>query len=114
MTTLQIIGASWGPPQVTSKVVDLVNRQTSPQSLSVTASDNVFGDPWPGNRKVLVVAYRYGDTGAVYVACAKEGSNIIVKGPQTGDQLLRETIQPSLTVLAATYGPAALPLRCKQ
>ena len=105
MADLQIIGAAYGLGVVTLKVIDLVNRQSTPQTLSVTASNDVFSDTWPGVQKSLIVAYRYGNAGAVGVATAKEGSTITIQDPPSGVQALSGTSQPQLSVLAAAYGP---------
>lgn len=108
VTDLQIIGAVYGLAKVTSLVIGLVNRSASPQSLNVTASNAVFGDTWPGTRKTLTVAYRYGTTGNVGVAVVREGDRISIG--QTEYQALLDAGQgsaetPKLGVLGATYGP---------
>jgi len=107
---LQIVGAAYGLGDVTSEVIPLVNRQTSPQSLSVQAGSAVFGDTWPKVKKTLTVAYRYGETGVVCVATAIEGETLTIGAAQYEAALAAEPVVldggPQLFVLAATYGPA--------
>jgi hypothetical protein len=55
---LQIVGAVYGLGSVTDTVIDQVDRSSTPQSLTVVASNDVFGDTWPGTSKTLTVAYR--------------------------------------------------------
>jgi hypothetical protein len=104
---LRIIGAAWGLSRVTTTVINLVNRSTDPQSLSVAASNSVFGDGWYGIQKTLVVVYQYGEGGSVQVAVAKEGSTLTINripaAPATGRV---DTPPPPLSILGATWGPA--------
>jgi hypothetical protein len=103
---LQIIGAAYGLAKVTGKVISLVNRSTTPQSLSVPATNATFGDSWPGKRKCLTVAYRYGDGGAVRVAAVKEGETLAIGAAEfKAATAAAVTTDPVLTVFAATYGP---------
>jgi hypothetical protein len=106
---LQIVGAAYGQGKVTSRVIELVNRTTTPQSLSVQASNAVFGDTWPGFVKVLTVAYRYGAAGSVQVAAVTENQTLEIGAAEQGESLEAEAAEmtgPTLSVLAATYGPA--------
>ena len=66
-SSFQILGATYGPADVTEKVQSLV----SGDNLSVQASNSVFGDPWVGNRKHLTVVYADGSE-KPKVAFAKE------------------------------------------
>src|SRR5262249_6791478 len=77
---LQIIGAAYGLTDVTTKVAARVNGGASPQSLSILASDSVFGDSWQGTRKSLTVVYRYGDTGNPLVATARQDETLTING----------------------------------
>ena len=54
---LTILGAVYGPKNVTEKVTSLVKDGST---LEVKASDDVFGDPWVGYSKSLAIVYRYG------------------------------------------------------
>jgi hypothetical protein len=101
---LQILGAAWGLGRVTWTVVGLVDRNTSPQRLTVQASDSVFGDPWFGVRKTLVVVYRY-DDGPVGVATAREGDTLTISGPPLAQVKPAVTLIPQLTIWGAAYGP---------
>jgi hypothetical protein len=55
--TLTILGAAYGPVDVTDKVRKLVKDGST---LEVEATNAVFGDPWRGQVKSLVIVYRYG------------------------------------------------------
>ncbi|MBV9822774.1 MAG: hypothetical protein JO144_11085 [Actinobacteria bacterium] len=109
---LQIIGAVYGLGSVTDTVIDLVDRSTTPQSLTVVASNDVFGDTWPGNEKTLTVAYRWGDTGAVCVGVVEENQTLTVgEAEYEQAQQLPPVVPPAdatLSVLAATYGPSVV------
>lgn len=104
---LQIIGAAYGKGNVTGTVIGLVDRSTTPQSLSVVASDAVFGDTWPGVDKSLTVVYRYGDDGTPGVAAVKKGETLVIdSSPGIPRQAGPRDVTPQLTVFGATYGPA--------
>lgn len=109
---LQIVGAAYGLKQVTAQVIKLVNRQAFPESLTVLASNQAFGDTWVGHEKTLTVVYRY-DGGPTYVATASEGQTLTIGVPQF-EQAAQAPIpapeddaaQPALTVWGASFGPA--------
>jgi hypothetical protein len=104
---LQIIGAAYGLGRVTSKVISLVNRSTTPQSLSVAASNSVFGDTWPGFAKSLTIVYRYGTSGSPVVASGQEGSTITIGPAQHAAAVAARHDAPAtplpLTIWGATY-----------
>lgn len=109
---LQIVGAAYGLKQVTAQVIKLVNRQAFPESLTVLASNQAFGDTWVGHDKTLTVVYRY-DGGPTYVATASEGQTLTIGVPQF-EQAAQAPIpapeddaaHPALTVWGASFGPA--------
>lgn len=109
---LQIVGAAYGLKQVTAHVIKLVNRQAFPESLTVLASNQAFGDTWVGHEKTLTVVYRY-DGGPTYVATASEGQTLNI-GVQQFEQAIQAPVpaadeasaQPALTVWGASFGPA--------
>lgn len=70
---LKILGAAYGKEDVTDAVQDAVRRN----SLSIRASNDVFGDSWYGNQKSLVIVYQYGNY-APSVATAAEGNTISI------------------------------------
>ena len=57
---LTILGAAYGPTDVTGKVQDLVKQEGGSGSLNVTADNDTFGDTWKSHRKTLVIVSRYG------------------------------------------------------
>ena len=56
-SSLTILGAAYGPNDVTAVVQSLWHRQSG-SALSVTAEDETFGDPWKGHKKTLVIVSR--------------------------------------------------------
>ncbi|MGI8666943.1 MAG: hypothetical protein ACR2N4_13065, partial [Jatrophihabitans sp.] len=111
-TELQIVGAVYGLGSVTGTVIDLVDRSTTPQTVTVLASNDVFGDTWPGTPKTLTVAYRWGDTGAVCLGVVEEGQILTVGVAQyeQAQQLppVTPSTEPTLSILAASYGPSVV------
>ena len=53
---LTILGAAYGPSDVTQKAQNLVKGST----LQTKVDNSVFSDPWVGVRKSLTIVYRYG------------------------------------------------------
>ena len=74
--TLTILGAAYGPDDVTAKVQSLVRGG----ALNVQASNSIFGDPWFGVHKSLVVVYRYGRNNAG-IKIAQEGQAVSLSIP---------------------------------
>jgi hypothetical protein len=103
---LEIVGAVWGLWHVTANVSSRIDRHSTPQSLSIRASNEVFGDSWEGMSKSLTVAYRYGQDGAVQVAVAGEGGTLTIGANEyEASRALRPEYQGRwINVLAATYG----------
>jgi len=107
---LQIVGAAYGLKQVTAQVIKLVNRQAVPESLTVLADNQVFGDTWIGQEKTLTVVYRY-DGGPTLVATAAQGQTLDIGAPQF-EQAAQATAlapdddstRPALTVWGASFG----------
>jgi len=103
-TTLQLIilVAAYGPMDFT----DIARGRISNNSLTIEASNNVFGDPWIGIQKSLVIIYQYGNSKPV-VATAREGSQITIVPAEENHQPW--SVSPSggeLTILGAAYGLA--------
>ena len=76
MPELHILGAAYGPADVTGKVRCLRKNQ----QLSVKADTSVFGDTWPYVTKSLVVVYKY-DNGSPKTSFVKEGETLVIKPP---------------------------------
>ena len=53
---LTILGAAYGPSDVTQKVQNLVKGST----LQTKVDNSIFSDPWSGVQKSLAIVYRYG------------------------------------------------------
>jgi hypothetical protein len=69
---ITILGASYGPADVTEHLIKLVHGQNS---VTVSASNDVFGDPWVGNRKTLTIVYRIRD-GPIKTVVTEEGQSV--------------------------------------
>ena len=76
-STLTILGAAYGPGDVTKKVQSHVKDGST---IEVKASNDVFVDTWPGQRKSLVTVYRYG-RGAPKMQVVPEDASISVSIP---------------------------------
>ena len=76
MPFLNILGAAYGPADVTGKVRSLRKNQ----ELSVRADNSVFGDTWHKEAKSLVIVFQY-DNGAPTVCAVKEGQNVTIRPP---------------------------------
>mgnify|MGYP002803953649 FL=1 len=75
--TLTILGAAYGPSDVTEKVRSFVKDGST---LEVKASNDVFGDTWYGQPKSLVTVYRYG-RGAPQMQVVHEHASMSVSIP---------------------------------
>ena len=118
MALLNILGAAFGPADVTGKVRSLRKNQR----LSVKADTSVFGDPWPHVTKSLVVVYQY-DDGAPRSSVVREGQTLTIAPPQSssrtsnpfaieGLQRINDAVsrtqstKTDLKILGAVYGLA--------
>ena len=106
--SLTIHGAAYGLKAVTDQVQQVANAQGG-TSLTVKASNDVFGDTWYGTKKSLVVVYQYpGEFPRTNVA--KEGEEIIIHpDPQSASMAEASHSKPStaataLGLLGAAYG----------
>ena len=84
---LNILGAAYGITDVTSRAQSFV---TADKSFLQKASNDVWGDGWPGYEKTLVVVYEYSDLFMLDIAVE-------------GDQM-QFVASPPLTIIGAAYG----------
>ena len=77
MPVLSILGAAYGPCDVTTEI----RAMRKEQALSVKASNSVFGNSWSGETKTLVVVYLYDDE-PPRVKFVKQNETLIIKPPQ--------------------------------
>lgn len=77
-----------------SDVTDKVNAAVKDESLSISATNEAFGDTAPGVPKKLTVEYQTGDE--KFIREAREGDRIQISAP-AGKKII---------ILKATYGPA--------
>lgn len=98
MAELVILGAAYGPADVSATVRSLMKDN----SLTVTANNATFGDTWKGTEKSLVVVYMY-DTQKPGVLILKEGQTGTIAPPA---QPVPWSPNPvgELTILGAAYG----------
>lgn len=86
--TLLVLGATYGPADVTGKVAGLVDTRT--QTLNIRADNATFGDPWK-KRKVFVALVQYGSDPA-FLLVAKENERVECK------------YSPPVKILSAFWG----------
>ena len=103
--SLTIHGAAYGLKAVTDQVQQMANAQGG-TSLTVKASNDVFGDTWYGTKKSLVVVYQYpGEFPRTNVA--KEGEEITIHpDPQSMAEASHSkpsTAATALGLLGAAY-----------
>lgn len=93
----QILGATWGPLDVTDRVAALVRGGVP----GVVANNDAFGDSHPGQDKFLTICFRYGE-GSPQVRVFREGEPVGL--PQTP---ARGALPPSsgVQILGASWGP---------
>ena len=107
MANLTILGAAYGPADVSGKVRSLAKNET----LTVAASNSVFGDPWPGTQKSLMIVFQYDNT-APQVKFARENDTIQI-APTTAPPW-HPAAPGQLTILGATYGLADVTAKVTQ
>jgi hypothetical protein len=100
---LTILGAAYGPRIVTGTVS---NRVTHYGSLSIPASNGMFGDPWRGIVKTLVVVYQQ-EGYEPRVAITQERHTMkIYSRPKPSNPCVPNYISSQLRILGAAYGLA--------
>jgi hypothetical protein len=78
--TLTILGAAYGPSDVTRQVQSLVKDGST---LKFKASNDVFGDTWRGHTKSFVIVYRYGrNTPLMQIAAENSCISVSIPKPQ--------------------------------
>ena len=70
---LTILGAAYGKADVTNQVRSAIYGD----SLSITASNEVFGDSWYGYKKSLVIVYQYENYKPI-VLTTPEGQDVLI------------------------------------
>lgn len=96
---LNILSAVYGKKNITDQVRSQVNQD----AVTVKADNGVFGDPWPGVQKSLVVIYQYGFF-KPEVAIVQEGGSININPQSYKYQQWYPPHQGQLAVLGAAYG----------
>lgn len=105
---LKILGAAYGPANVTEKI----RGQVKDHSLTVEANNygTLFGDPWPGKPKSLVVIYQFGDN-QHQVAAVKQDTTLNINYEP------RSKYSPPapgvLRILGAAYGLGDVTGKCQ-
>jgi hypothetical protein len=108
---LDILGAAYGLRDVRSQVAKAVNAAVMPNSLSIAATNQTFGDSWPGVPKTLTIVFRFGSDGRVLVKTAREGETLSLgagdyQASREGASIAPPTGGDKLIVWGASYGPA--------
>lgn len=100
MSQMVILGAVYGTRDVTEKVRSMVLNNT----LTITANNHTFGDPWPGTPKSLVIVYQYGALQPQVRILQENATETINEGGQT--LLWKAAPKGQLSILGAAYGLA--------
>jgi hypothetical protein len=87
---ITILGASYGPADVTDHLTKLVYGQNS---VTIRAVNEVFGDPWVGNKKTLTIVYRISD-GPIKTVIIQENESVHI-GHTHGHKGAFTEIKPS-------------------
>lgn len=98
---LTILSAVYGKADVTNKVRSLISQN----SVSVRADNAVFGDPWYGVQKSLVIVYQYGSFKPEVIA-VREGQNLKITSQNYKHQGWYLAPKGTMTILGAAYGLA--------
>jgi hypothetical protein len=95
---LQVLGATYGPADVTAKVKSRIDNQ----EIHLTADNATFGDTWDGVKKSLTVTYQYGNE-QPQTAIVAEGSALNIT--YASRPPYRPSTDPAhLHILGAAYG----------
>lgn len=92
-----ILGAAWGPLDVTDTVAALVRGGT----LAIPANNTTFGESLAGWAKSLVVVYRYGDD-QPRVGVVTDGGTLFLSDRPRGVTYTKPTV--GIHILGAVYG----------
>jgi hypothetical protein len=99
-SNLKIVGAAYGSKDVT----DIVAQYVKENSLEIRASNEVFGDPWYGVRKTLVVFYKFGNS-RTYHSVSMEGEMLKIHYVDLyHDVFSTDKAREGLHILGAVYG----------
>ena len=102
------MGAAYGKADVTRF---LTSRITSHQTLQVRASNNIFGDPWRGHTKTIVVVYQHeGHTPRIKIV--KEHRTLTIYQKREGNHFAKNH-PGTLNILGAAYGSADVTRRVR-
>lgn len=92
MAQLTILGAAYGPEDVTAKVWSLVENN----SLNFTVESELFGgDPWPGVRKSFVLSYQYAGQDPQLI-CKTDNEVVNITPPSKSDISEQSLVKPDL------------------
>lgn len=95
------MGAAYGKADVTRF---LNSRITHHQTLQVSASNKIFGDPWRGFTKTLVVVYQH-EGHAPHIRIVREHRTLTIYQKQEGNNFAKNR-PGTLNILGAAYGLA--------
>lgn len=99
MEELIILGAAYGPADVTAIVQSLVQGDT----LTVTANNETFTDTWPDKLKSLAIVYQYSGQ-SPQVLILPENETETISPPVTSVPMAAAANPCQLTILGAAYG----------
>ena len=98
---LNILGAAYGRADVTSQIRSAISND----SLALTASNDILGDSWYGNKKSLVIVYQYDNYRPIILVTAEDQSVSITQN-STDLQAWDSIYSQDFGILGAAYGLA--------
>ena len=106
---LQILGAAYGRADVAARVKAAIDRPATPNTLAISATNEVFGDSWPGYPKTLTIVYRFGSDGVPGVKVVREGETLAIGAAEHAASRRGASaatgVPGLLTIWGASYGP---------
>ena len=102
-TALTVLGAAYGPRDVTST---LNSRVTDYRALSVQAANSIFGNSWRGTTKSLVVVYQHEGYEPVTSIVHQDNTLSILSRPAVYNLSVPDCQSYPLRIVGAAYGLA--------
>jgi len=107
--TLEVLGATYGPANVTDNVRALIKDN----GLKFTVSNSILGDPWFGVVKSFMVVYKYGNSLSI-TKIFKENESFEIKYDMNQDIPDATNYQEGgFYILGASYGLGDVTTKCR-
>ena len=99
---LIIYAAIYGLADVTNTVRNKINQKN--QSLSIQAINSIFGDPWSGIKKTLIIVWGFEGTKYIQTNIVIEGATLDIDKSRFNSKFVASNESGKLNVLSAVYG----------